>query len=454
MALPATTALALGILVTGRFTLHAQANDKTAAPKSKGTVTFTRDIAPILYANCMTCHRDGEVAPFALTSYKDAQKRARQLALVTENHLMPPWKPSSHGEFQDERHLTDAQIALLKQWAAESAREGNPADLPPVPKFAAGWALGKPDMLVEPPTGYQVGAEGRDIYRCFVVPTSFTEDRYISAMDVHPGNRAIVHHIIAYIDTTGKARQLEAKSKVTDPAAGYTTFGGIGFTPGGMLGGWAPGAAARFLPADTGILLPKGADIVLEVHYHKDGKPETDRSQVALYVNKGVVQKSFHMLPLINFWFQIPPGEKNYKAETSLVSPADATLLSIFPHMHLLGKHMTVGLVLPDKTEKQLIDVPDWDFNWQGFYYYKNPIKIPKGAKINLTAWYDNSTDNPRNPSNPPKATRWGEQTTDEMCLAYLGYTLDAENLTTGAKIGAISPRRAFGQNIRRADKP
>lgn len=437
LALLTTSGLALTLLMAGRSATQAQNSAVNTALKPKGTLTFTHDIASILYNNCMTCHREGEVAPFSLASYKDAQKRAKQLALVTENHLMPPWKPVSHGEFQDERHLNETQIAIIKQWALEGAKEGNPADLPPPPKFAPGWALGQPDLIVEPPVSYQVGPEGRDIYRCFVVPTSFTEDRYISAMDVHPGNRAIVHHIIAYIDTTGKARQLEAKSKRTDPTAGYTTFGGIGFTPGGMLGGWAPGAAAHRLPAETGILLPKGADIVLEVHYHRDGKPETDRSQVALYVNKGTVQRPFHMLPLVNFWFRIPPGDKNYKAETSLISPADATLMSIFPHMHLLGKHMTLAITMPDKTEKQLIDVPDWDFNWQGFYYYKNPIKIPKGAKITLTAWYDNSTDNPRNPSNPPKATGWGEQTTDEMCLAYLGFTLDTESLLKAKTVSA-----------------
>ena len=378
--------LALTGTVIGQFTARAQslgesgASKKSIAPlRPKGAVTFARDIAPILYNNCTTCHRAGEVAPFTLGSYKDAKKRAQQIALVTESRLMPPWKVEGHGVFQDERRLTDAQIVLLKQWAEDGAPEGDPARTSPAPKFPEGWTLGKPDMLIQPAAVHNVTAEGRDEYRCYVVPTALTEDRWVSALDVHPGNRAIVHHIIAYIDTAGRAHKRAAKAP--SPDNGYTTFGGIGFLPSGMLGGWAPGATAHYLPANTGILLPKGADIVLEVHYHKDGKLETDLSQVALYFNKGVVDKPFHILPLVNFTFRIPSGEKNYEAKASQFVPTDATLINVFPHMHLLGKTMTVTATLPDGTTKSLVDVPDWDFSWQGFYYYKNPIKTADRIK-------------------------------------------------------------------------
>lgn len=415
---------ACGLIAAASLVSRGETGSKPYAPRPKGSVTFARDIAPILYQNCAACHRAGEVAPFTLTSYQDAKKRARQLALVAEKRIMPPWKPESHGEFQDERHLTEEQIGLLKQWADEGSVEGNAADMPPVPKFPTGWALGQPDLLLEPSESYQLEAEGRDVYRCFVVPTHFAEDRWVSALDVHPGNRAVVHHVIAYIDTSGQARRLDAK----DPLPGYSTFGGLGFLPAGMLGGWASGAEAHRLPPETGILLPKGADVVLQVHYHKDGKPESDRTQVALYFNKGFVDKPLHIFPLQNFGLLIPPGDKNYAIRANLPVPADATLLTIAPHMHLLGRQMTVTATLPNGKEKRLIHISDWDFNWQGFYAYREPIKIPRGSRVNLTARYDNSAGNPRNPNSPPKWVSWGEQTTDEMCIAFLGYTVDAEH--------------------------
>ena len=456
LAMLTFTGLAAGSLLTNHTAVRAQsggagrAQSSSAGPaapskiasaaaqsKGKRAVTFTHDIAPLLNENCASCHRPGQVAPFTLASYKDAQKRARQIALVTQSRQMPPWKLASHGEFQDERHLTDAQIALIKQWVEQGAVEGKPSDLPPAPHFAPDWTLGAPDMVAQPPADYKVSAEGRDVYRCFVVPTNFNEDRYVSAIDVHPGSRAIVHHIIAYIDTAGRARKLEAQAKDAASGPGYTTFGGIGFFPSGMLGGWAPGAAAHPLPADTGILLPKGADIVLEVHYHKDGKPETDRSQVALYFNKGEVDKQYHILPLVNMGLHLPAGEKDVEVPAGFPVPADVTLLSVFPHMHLLGRKMTVTATLPDGTTKPLVDVPDWDFNWQGFYYYKEPVKLPRGARVGLVAHYDNSSQNPRNPSSPPKDVRWGEQTTDEMCLCYLGFTVDAQHLHKNAAAGS-----------------
>ncbi len=401
-----------------------------SVPQTKGTLTYTKDIAPIINQNCAACHRSGEAAPFTLLSYADVKKRAGQIALVTEKRVMPPWKLNSHGEFQDERRLTDAQRAVLKQWVSEGAKEGRQSDLPDTPKFSAGWTLGQPDMMVQAPADYHLASEGRDVYRCFVISTHFDEDRYVSAMDVRPGNRAVVHHVLAYVDGGGRARKLDGK----DAEPGYSTGGGIGFMPDGMLGGWAPGARPIWLPVETGILLPKGADIVLEVHYHKDGKPETDRSQVALYFNKQPIERPFHLLPLLNHGIQIPAGDKDHVERAGVPVPLDAKLYTVFPHMHMLGRKMTVTATLPDGTKKQLVDVPDWDFNWQGFYAYKEPVKLPKGTKIELVAHYDNSTDNVRNPNSPPKTVRWGEQTTDEMCLCYLGFTLDAEKASLRQK--------------------
>ena len=412
----------------------AKARPKAKAAAASVAVTYAHDIAPILYKNCTTCHRTGEVAPFTLSSYGDAKKRARQIALVTDQRLMPPWRADSHGEFQDERRLTGAQIALLKRWADKGAPEGNPAQEPTAPQFAGGWALGEPDLVIAPPKPYTVAAEGRDVYRCYVIPTDFAQDRYVSTIDVRPGNRAVVHHAIAYVDTGGTARRKEAA--VNDGSPGYPEFGGLGFSPAGMLGGWAPGTMPHRLPSDTGILLPKGADLVLEVHYHKDGKRETDLTQVALYFNKGTVARPMHLFPLANTGLHIPPGDKDYEIRASLPVVVDTTLLTVFPHMHVLGRRMTVTATLPDGTTKPLVDVPDWDFNWQGFYAYKQPVRLPAGSRVDLVAHYDNSPGNPRNPSSPPKAVTWGEQTTDEMCLCYLGFTVDAEHAARQEKIG------------------
>ena len=428
LATVALAALAIG-LFSSLFTARAETKDSTQTTKP-ATVTFAKDVAPLLYQNCTTCHRQGEVAPFRLSSYGDARKRARQIALVTQQRLMPPWKADSHGEFQGERRLSATQIALLQRWADQGATEGDAAQTPPAPQFPSGWSLGTPDLLLQPTASYTLAAEGQDVYRCFVIPTDFTQDRYVSTIDVRPGNPAVVHHVIAYLDTSGAARARAAKTN--DGSPGYTSFGGIGFLPAGMLGGWAPGAAPHPLPDDTGILLPKGADVVLEVHYHRDGKPETDRTQVAVYFHKGPVERPLHLFPLVNVGIRIPPGEKNYEARATLPVILPVHVLTIFPHMHLLGRQMSVTATLPDGTQKPLISVPDWDFNWQGFYAYKTPVPLPSGSRVDLVAHYDNSEDNPRNPSRPPKAVTWGEQTTDEMCLAFIGFTVDAEHLSKG----------------------
>jgi Ca2+-binding EF-hand superfamily protein len=275
---------------------------------------------------------------------------------------------------------------------------------------------------------YSVAADGRDVYRCFVLPTNFAADKYLSAFDVVPGNHRVVHHVIAYLDTSGRARQLAAASG----GYGYTSFGGPGFPATGALGGWAPGNVPVPLPDGVGILLPKGADIILQVHYHSDGKPETDLTKIGLYFTDKPVDKRLRVMPFVYPMLHIPAGDADYQVDTSYVVPANVTLLQVFPHMHLLGKQMTVNATTPDGTFVPLIKINDWDFNWQTAYNYKQPIKLPLGTRLRLTADYDNSENNPRNPNNPPKPVTWGEQTTDEMCIAFLFYTVDDEHLTQG----------------------
>jgi mono/diheme cytochrome c family protein len=388
--------------------------------------TFDKDIAPILYKNCAVCHRPGEVAPFSLLTYEDVAKRARQITRVTGERIMPPWKAEAgFGEFANDRHLTTQEIALIQDWAESGAPEGSSADLPSTPKFADGWTLGEPDVVLEPDEDYHLAAEGPDIYRCFVVPTKFTEDHDIRAMEIRPGNRKVVHHVIVHYDTTGAARELDAR----DPGPGYTSFGGVGFRSSGMIGGWAPGNYPTFLPEGIGRIVPRGADLVLQVHYHRSGKPETDRTKIGLYFAKGTIDKRIRAKMVLKYLLRIPPGDSNYVVHASLPVTEDVTAYRITPHMHLLGREMKVTATLPNGKVLPLVHVTDWDFNWQTSYQFKTPIHLPAGSQLDLEAHYDNSAGNPVNPNNPPRLVRWGEQTTDEMCLAFVTFTLDKEHL-------------------------
>lgn len=419
------TLLAASAALMGGLGLTVAAAPKPPTTSARKTVTYCRDIAPLVQKNCESCHRAGEVAPFALSTYDDVKKRARQIAAVTQSRFMPPFKADAEcaGQFQDARHLTDAQIALLQRWSDAGAPFGDKRDLPRPVSYPKGWALGTPDMILQPTRPYHLTAEGADIYRCFVVPTNFTEDKWVSAVDVKPGNAKVVHHVIAYIDSTGASEALD--NKEAEP--GYTSYGGPGFPATGTLGGWAPGITAHHLPAGTATFVPKGARVVLQVHYHKNGKPETDRTQVGVYFARTPTDKQVRILPLAAK-LHITPGDPNYTTTISIPSPLDVHLVAITPHMHLLGRTMKVTAALPDGTNRTLVSISDWDFNWQATYNYKQPVALPRGTVLTMTATYDNSAQNPRNPNNPPKLVTWGEETTDEMCLAFLHFTVDAEH--------------------------
>jgi len=390
-----------------------------ATAATAATPTFNQDIAPILYQNCATCHRPGEVAPFSLLTYQDAAKRASLIALVTEKRYMPPWKPEpGYGNFEHERRLTDRQIALLGDWAKAGAPEGE-GPIPPAPQFASGWQGGEPDAVLTFPEQFRIAGDGRDTFQCFVLPTNFDKDVYIGAAEFRPGNARIVHHALVFLDPSGQARQM-AKA---NGGSSYPCFGGARVAGGGLILGWAPGAAP--LPVEPGIsrVIPKGTDIVVQVHYHPSGKAEVDQSSLGLRLS-GPPTKGVAMMIVLNQRLYIPAGESNYVVKASMVMPQDGELWGITPHAHYLGKEMKVNARLPDGTVKPLIWIKDWDFNWQGQYRYKEPILLPKDTRIEMEYSYDNSTANPQNPSNPPVAVRWGEQTTDEMALVFLGIVL------------------------------
>lgn len=391
-------------------------------------VTYTRDVAPILNANCVDCHRAGDVGPFPLQTHADARRRARMIAQVCGDRTMPPWRAvPGHGSFRDERVLSERQIALLQEWAEAGAPEGDPEQLlpaPPVPETR--WRLGEPDLLVPMPVDYEVPAEGADIYRYFVVPSTLTEDRTVVAMDFRPGDPAVVHHAIVYVDREGWAREEDAR----DPEPGFSVFRDEGEEAGGIdddvlfdietIAGWAPGAQPYALPRGLGMRLAAGGDFVIEVHYHLNGKRTTDRSTLALYFADEPVDAHVEGLVIGTENIDIPPGEPGYRRHVWMKLPTAVDVIDVSPHMHYLGKGVEAVATLPDGTREPLIRIDDWDFRWQDTYVYREPVHLPRGTRIDATFRFDNSAENPFNPSSPPIRVKEGWQTTDEMCLLYL----------------------------------
>ncbi len=398
------------------------------SPKA-AKVTYNRDIAPIIHARCMNCHRPGQVAPFALTNYEQVAKRGRQILRVTTRRIMPPWMPTaSHAKFVGDRRLTDQELNLLQQWFDGGRAEGNADDLPPAPPFAEGWRLGKPDLVVKMPKPFTVRADGPDLFQYFVLPLDVPEDKLVAAVEFLPGNKRVVHHAVLFLDDSGAARKLDAAT----PEPGYHSFGGPQFAPSGAIGGWSVGNTPRRLPNDMGRYLKKGSDLVIQVHYHPTGKVEVDQSTVGIYfVDKPVAQslsekgKLVGSIWMANYQMDIPAGERNYRRTARYKLPRPVTMVGVVPHMHLLGKSMKVTAALPSGKKVTLIDVARWDYNWQDEYYYEKPFKLPADTVLEVEAIYDNSEDNPSNPSSPPQRVTWGDETTDEMLFCFFLLTSD-----------------------------
>lgn len=404
------------------------------APASAPTVTYAKQISRLMQEKCQGCHREGDIAPFSLTNYETTMEWAEDIQRVVSSRQMPPWKPvAGHGDFKDNFGLTDEQRTMLLDWFKNGAPMGDPAELPdPLPARTSDWQLGEPDKVVQMPVLYNVPRR-KDTYRCFVLPSGLTEDAYLKAIDIIPGNRQVVHHVILYLDTTTASERLDAQ----DEEPGYECFGGPGrgvpLSLGSFIGGWVPGVRPSRLPEGIGTLIPKNSRLILQMHYFPAGRTAEDQTKVGLYFAKSTekMERRLAFLPIVDQRFQIPPGEKEYSTVATFpVLPfLDMKAYVVVPHMHLLGRKITLERVSPDRTRQSLILIDDWDFNWQGFFYYQEPVPIRSGQQIRLTCTFDNSADNPRNPSNPLKTVTWGEGTEDEMCIAFLGVTFDFERL-------------------------
>jgi mono/diheme cytochrome c family protein len=401
--------------------LIAAVTGSSAIQSGARAVTFSEDVAPILYANCVSCHRPGEAAPFSLISYEDVSKRAKNIAKVTQARQMPPWHAAhGYGEFADERGLSDAQIATIREWVAAGMPRGKAGKMPALPKFTDGWQLGTPDLVLEMPEAFPVPAGGPDVYRNFVLPTGLAEDKWVRAVEFRPGTRTVVHHALFHYIRGGSAAKVVSSD-------GRPGFGGAmpagfipAFAPAGEIGVWAVGATPHALPDGLATPLPKGSDVVLQLHLHPSGKPETERAKIGIYFAAAAPVRRIRELGVLGFFgllanIDIPPGEKNYTIKGSLTVPADMLVLSVMAHAHYLGKEFKATATLPDGSTRPMLWIQDWDFNWQDRYFYKQPVALPKGTRIDVTIAYDNSADNPHNPCTPPRRVQWGLQSTDEM---------------------------------------
>ena len=388
---------------------------------AQAQVTFSRDIAPILYRSCVLCHRAGESAPFPLLAYTDAKSRARQIAVVTRSRFMPPWLPEE-GElkFADELRLSADEIARIQAWADQGAPEGDPADLPAKPKFAEGWQLGKPDVIARATKPYALPASGSDNYWNFVFRAPIDRTRWLNAIEIRPGDKRLVHHANVLVD-----RQQNGRRQEKDPGAG---FGGMELTiesevfdPDSHFLFWKPGSIPYVEPDGMALRLDKDTDLVLNTHLQPSGKPETIQPTLGLYFTDKPATLHPILLQLENDrMLDIPAGDKRFVVTDEFTLPVDVDVLAIYPHAHYLGKDLRAIAKFPDGRSETLIHIPDWNLNWQAVYRYAQPFRLPKGTAISMNFVYDNSADNVRNPNDPPRRVVGGNRSVDEMAHLWL----------------------------------
>jgi mono/diheme cytochrome c family protein len=415
-----TASLLLGIALASTLNAQSRPPERPAQP------TWSGQVAAIVYANCASCHRPGEAAPFPLTSYEEARRKAKMIAKVTGSRQMPPWHAEpGHERFLDERRLTEAEIETLAKWAEAGAPQGDPGKAPPLPQFPDGWQLGEPDLVVKMPAAFEVPAGGPDVYRNFVLPLGTEEDRWVSAIEVRPSARKVVHHVLFSYDETGEARRLDASD-------GQPGFRNMSFRRGGerggslvggggnSLGGWAVGATVKHLPDDLGLFLPKGADLILQTHFHPGGKREKEQTTVGIFFKKHKPARTLLAVQLPPFFgalaqIDIPAGEKDFTVRDTFTFPVDVEAISVGGHAHYLCTRMLATASMGEGEPKVLLSIPRWDFGWQDRYWFARPVPLARGTQLEVELHWDNSASNPNNPSSPPRRVRWGPQSTDEM---------------------------------------
>jgi tetratricopeptide (TPR) repeat protein len=414
------------------------------------TVTFNRDIAPLIFHSCTPCHRAGEAGPFPLLTYDDAQAHARQIVAQTARRYMPPWLPEPGDfAFADEMRLTDGQIAMFRGWYEAGEPRGDAKDLPPPPQFTAGWQLGKPDVILEAAKPFALPAGGTDMYWNFVYRSPVSETRWVQAVEIRPGNKRQVHHANLLVDRAESARREEAA-----PGDGFAgmelQIESEQFDPDGHFLFWKPGTLAKPEPRTMALRLDAGNDLVLNTHLQPSGHAELIRPSVGLYFTKQAATEFPVLLQLEgDQQLDIPAGEKQFVVHDEFTLPVAVELLAIYPHAHYLGKDLLAVARLPGGAEKTLIHIPRWDLNWQAVYRYAAPVGLPGGTKIVMRYVYDNSADNLANPNTPPGRVRAGNRASDEMAHLWL-QVLPVPAAATGDQPSAADPRMKLGEAIAR----
>lgn len=412
-----------------------------AAAEVRATPTFNRDIAPITYTHCAPCHRAGEPGPFPLVTYAEVRKHLTDIVEVTRNRFMPPWLPEP-GEpaFVGERRLTPEQVRLFADWEAAGAPEGDSGDRPALPRWTEGWQLGPPDLVVTMPEPFVMPADGRDVYRNFVIPVPTKARRFVRAFEFRPGSKA-VHHAFIRIDASGEARKLDAKE--AGPGFGGMDLPPSAESPTGHFLSWQPGRLPSRVPEHLAWVMPAGADVVLLMHMQPQGRPETLRPSIGFYFTDVAPTNTPMKLGLRSYAIDLPAGGTNTVVEERTTLPVDTELHAVLPHAHYLAREVEGFAILPDGTRKSLLRIPEWDFNWQSEYRYVQPIPLPRGTTLGMRFVYDNSTNNARNPHHPPRRVTFGLQTTDEM--AELWFQLLAPNRADADRLIRAAQFRTLG---------
>jgi hypothetical protein len=401
-----------------------------AQGKPATTPTFTKDVAPILQQHCVTCHRPGEAAPFSMLTYEETKPWAGTIKMVVSQKIMPPWfADARYGHFANERSLSAEEIRTLANWVNAGAQKGAAEDMPPPPKsFIEGWGIPTPDVVFQLPKPFSVPASGVMDYQYVIVPTGFTEDKWVQMLEVRPTDRAVVHHIIAYLREPGSNYFKDQKPGMffVAPPAKVDEKVDTSALPSDFLVGYAPGQPAEILHPGEGKLIKAGSDIVFEVHYTPNGTATTDQTKLGLVFAKAPPIERVLTLSASNGTFKIPPGDPNYEVDATFSVRKDVKLVGLHPHMHSRGKAFEYRLVFPDGRRETILSVPSYNWHWQLWYNLAEPIDLPQGTKIECTAHFDNSPNNPENPD-PTKAVIWGQQSWDEMMVGFFNLKFDAK---------------------------
>ncbi|MCU0432548.1 MAG: T9SS type A sorting domain-containing protein [Bacteroidia bacterium] len=402
--------LLLTLCLASSFLVHAQAP------------TWANDVAPIFYNNCTRCHNPSGIAPFSLMTYADAMQVTQSIRASVQSRTMPPWPPDpAYQRFTHERLLSAQEIQTIVTWVDSNSVSGNLSQAPTPPVYTGVSQMPNPDMVSQMPL-YTVNASA-DLYRCFVMPSGLANDEFVTKVEVLPGNRNIVHHALIYQDVANTCVNLDN----ADPAPGYTSFGGVGSFTATLVFGWVPGQEMYELPPNMGIRLLANTNIIMQIHYPGGTFNQLDSTQVRFTFASGTV-RDVTLNPVLNYWanltngpINIPPNTtRTYHAQQAVSS--DVTLLTVAPHMHLIGRTIKSYAIDPNGDTIPFIDIPDWNFHWQGFYNFRQLIRVPAGSVVHADAFYDNTSNNPWNPSSPPQQVNAGEATNDEMLVVYFAY--------------------------------